>query len=450
MVRTKKQSTDDEGAAPTRRSGRARAKPVTYNDGDDEEIPPEVLEASLAEADPDVEVKPKRGRKKSATPKTPAKKGRTSRRTSKAKVEAIVEETVPEVETIKEDEPSETGSEEKQEVQTEEEVQPEQKEIQEEPNEAQEDLPDKENGTQEKSEVESKQKEDPETPHEDEASNPNPKLDSVEKDQIENKKTEDKPEETDQLPDFEEDEEEQQKQQEEPFEIINKDDVPKSDDLKSEEQKAEEEDEKTDDKKDEDDQKKSTPEEKLPDFEDPDMLQLDANIDEDMDLNKAEEPKDESKTQKEKEEEDEKKEERKRRWKSDEKETSPKRRHSIKKTDERIREPSPPPGEPMHVVHITNLVRPFTLGQLKDFLQVHGDYSDFWIDKIKSNCFVKYNEIESAINCRKLIHGKKWPSSNPKSLRVMYSTDVSFHCDHYSLTRHKKDKNCQLLLHDLL
>jgi len=28
------------------------------------------------------------------------------------------------------------------------------------------------------------------------------------------------------------------------------------------------------------------------------MLQLDANIDEDMDLNKAEEPKDESKTQK--------------------------------------------------------------------------------------------------------------------------------------------------------
>ena len=135
------------------------------------------------------------------------------------------------------------------------------------------------------------------------------------------------------------------------------------------------------------------------------MLQLDANIDEDMDLNKAEEPKDESKNQKvcfsnyfpliklslkEKEEEDEKKEERKRRWKSDEKsETSPKRRHSIKKTDERIREPSPPPGEPMHVVHITNLVRPFTLGQLKDFLQVHGDYTDFWIDKIKSNCFVK-------------------------------------------------------------
>ena len=53
------------------------------------------------------------------------------------------------------------------------------------------------------------------------------------------------------------------------------------------------EDEKSDDKKDE--EKKSTPEEKLPDFEDPDMLQLDANIDEDMDLNKAEDPKDESK-----------------------------------------------------------------------------------------------------------------------------------------------------------
>ena len=67
-----------------------------------------------------------------------------------------------------------------------------------------------------------------------------------------------------------------------------------------------------------------------------------------------------------------------------------KRRNSVKKTD--TRELSPPPGEPSATVHITNLVRPFTLPQLKDFLAVHGEYSDFWIDKIKSNCFVKVNE----------------------------------------------------------
>jgi apoptotic chromatin condensation inducer in the nucleus len=71
---------------------------------------------------------------------------------------------------------------------------------------------------------------------------------------------------------------------------------------------------------------------------------------------------------------------------------------------------------------VTNLVRPFTLSQLQDFLRVHGEFSDFWIDKIKSNCILKYDSVESAINCRKIIHGKKWPSSNPKSLRVIYTT----------------------------
>lgn len=412
MVRTRKISTEDEvTAAPTRRSGRSRAKPVTYNvDGDDDGIPPEVLEASLAEVDPDVEEKPKRGRKKAA-PKTPAKKGRTSRRTSKAKIDSIPEnepDVVSSEETISEDKLEEEAEEENEQNEDNQKESPEMGS-------------NGSNGSsQENSEVESKPKEavtHPEKTHEDKNSDNakiNSKLDTIdEKEHDENEL----------LPDFEEEEgskaeeesktdekTEDQKEQEEPFEMINKDEVPNLEEAGETENNP-----------------VSADEEKLPEFEeeeqDPDMLQLDANVDEDMDLNKAEEPK-EDKQEKAKTKEDDKKEERKRRWKSDEKENSPKRRHSIKKTDERVREPSPPAGEPKEVVHITNLVRPFTLGQLKDFLQVHGDYSDFWIDKIKSNCFVKYNDIESAINCRKLIHGKKWPSSNPKSLRVMYSTDA--------------------------
>jgi len=71
------------------------------------------------------------------------------------------------------------------------------------------------------------------------------------------------------------------------------------------------------------------------------------------------------------------------------------------------------------------LVRPFTNKQLLEFLKEAGelDEESFWIDRIKSNCIVKYNALESAINCRKLVHGKNWPSSNPKELRVMYSTE---------------------------
>merc|ERR1712050_613761 len=65
-----------------------------------------------------------------------------------------------------------------------------------------------------------------------------------------------------------------------------------------------------------------------------------------------------------------------------------------------------------------------------------GDFDEsyFWIDKIKSNCYVKYNDVSAAINSRKLIHGKKWPSSNPKTLRVFYSSETD-------LEEAKKGKN---------
>ena len=43
------------------------------------------------------------------------------------------------------------------------------------------------------------------------------------------------------------------------------------------------------------------------------------------------------------------------------------------------------------VVHITNLVRPFTNKQLLEYLKEAGEFDEesFWIDRIKSNCLVK-------------------------------------------------------------
>ncbi|KAK5602970.1 hypothetical protein CRENBAI_017281 [Crenichthys baileyi] len=54
------------------------------------------------------------------------------------------------------------------------------------------------------------------------------------------------------------------------------------------------------------------------------------------------------------------------------------------------RQPSPPRGEASSIVHIWNLVRPFTLGQLKELLSRTGTLVEegFWIDKIKSHCYV--------------------------------------------------------------
>jgi apoptotic chromatin condensation inducer in the nucleus len=52
--------------------------------------------------------------------------------------------------------------------------------------------------------------------------------------------------------------------------------------------------------------------------------------------------------------------------------------------------PSPSRHPPSNVVHVTGLVRPFTLGQLKELLGRTGNLQPdgFWIDNIKSHCYV--------------------------------------------------------------
>ncbi|XP_062239651.1 apoptotic chromatin condensation inducer 1b [Platichthys flesus] len=95
------------------------------------------------------------------------------------------------------------------------------------------------------------------------------------------------------------------------------------------------------------------------------------------------------------------------------------------------RQPSPPRGKISNIIHVTNLVRPFTLGQLKELLNQTGTLVEegFWIDKIKSHCFVTYATAEEAVSTRSAIHGVKWPSSNPKVLSVDFceQDQLDFH-----------------------
>lgn len=57
---------------------------------------------------------------------------------------------------------------------------------------------------------------------------------------------------------------------------------------------------------------------------------------------------------------------------------------------------SPAKHNPCNILYITNLVRPFTVLQLKSLLQRTGKIVEngFWMDKIKSKCFVKYETEE--------------------------------------------------------
>ncbi|XP_077155046.1 apoptotic chromatin condensation inducer in the nucleus isoform X7 [Ranitomeya variabilis] len=94
-------------------------------------------------------------------------------------------------------------------------------------------------------------------------------------------------------------------------------------------------------------------------------------------------------------------------------------------------QPSPPRRKPSCIVHICNLVRPFTLGQLKELLSRTGTIVEdhFWIDKIKSHCYVTYSTVEEAVTTRNSLHGVRWPQSNPKFLSADYAEqdELDFH-----------------------
>ncbi|CAG2105781.1 unnamed protein product, partial [Medioppia subpectinata] len=83
------------------------------------------------------------------------------------------------------------------------------------------------------------------------------------------------------------------------------------------------------------------------------------------------------------------------------------------------------------VVFIRNLVRPFTLLQLKEVLGKNGKLNEsrFWIDRIKSKCFATYDTVDEAVATRLALHGTRWPNSNPKLLTVDFATkeDLDFH-----------------------
>lgn len=101
----------------------------------------------------------------------------------------------------------------------------------------------------------------------------------------------------------------------------------------------------------------------------------------------------------------------------------------IKEKDSIIaRPPSPPRHKQSNILFITNLVRPFTLLQLKNLLQRTGriEENGFWIDKIKSKCYVKYETEDQAVETRHALHGVTWPVSNPKTLHVDFSTTEAF------------------------
>ncbi|XP_020622602.1 apoptotic chromatin condensation inducer in the nucleus-like isoform X2 [Orbicella faveolata] len=98
------------------------------------------------------------------------------------------------------------------------------------------------------------------------------------------------------------------------------------------------------------------------------------------------------------------------------------------------------------VLHVKNLVRPFTLNQLKDLLGKHGTLVEggFWIDKIKSHCYVVYSDVEEAAACRRALHGIKWPVTSPKILDVDFADQDEMARDTDGVLGTKKEKEREI------
>lgn len=73
-------------------------------------------------------------------------------------------------------------------------------------------------------------------------------------------------------------------------------------------------------------------------------------------------------------------------------------------------------------LHITNLVRPFTLAQLKGLLSTSGtfDEGDLWLDPLRSHCYVTFSSLEMAQRTVRALHGLQWPKCSPSRLNVEY------------------------------
>lgn len=83
-------------------------------------------------------------------------------------------------------------------------------------------------------------------------------------------------------------------------------------------------------------------------------------------------------------------------------------------------EPKPAIGS--NVVCIRNFVRPFALPSVKDLISQFGDVQDFWMDSMRTHCFVVFDTVEGAEDCVAKLAGLKWPPETGKCLDTRFST----------------------------
>ncbi|KAL6523716.1 hypothetical protein OROGR_017319 [Orobanche gracilis] len=81
---------------------------------------------------------------------------------------------------------------------------------------------------------------------------------------------------------------------------------------------------------------------------------------------------------------------------------------------ERIVPPSSKP--PTNSLRIDRFLRPFTLKQVQELLGKTGTVAGFWMDHIKTHCYVSYSSVEEAVETRNAVYNLQWPSNGGRLL----------------------------------
>ncbi|XP_047317697.1 apoptotic chromatin condensation inducer in the nucleus-like [Impatiens glandulifera] len=81
---------------------------------------------------------------------------------------------------------------------------------------------------------------------------------------------------------------------------------------------------------------------------------------------------------------------------------------------ERIVPPSSKP--PTNSLRIDRFLRPFTLKAVQELLGETGKVTSFWMDHIKTHCYVTYSCVEEAIESRNAVYNLQWPRNGGRFL----------------------------------
>ncbi|KAK6922962.1 Acin1, RNSP1-SAP18 binding (RSB) motif [Dillenia turbinata] len=81
---------------------------------------------------------------------------------------------------------------------------------------------------------------------------------------------------------------------------------------------------------------------------------------------------------------------------------------------ERVVPPSLKP--PTNSLRIDRFLRPFTLKAVQELLGKTGTVTSFWMDHIKTHCYVTYSSVEEAIETRNAVYNLQWPPNGGRLL----------------------------------